>query len=63
MSNKGVKMTKNNRPQITTRLSDKKWILAAGATVLFFVIVLVLLIIFGGSWAADPWGKQPGPGP
>lgn len=56
-------MTKNNRPQITTRLSDKKWILAAGATVLFFVIVLVLLIIFGGSWAADPWGKQPGPGP
>lgn len=56
-------MPDDERPQITTKVSQKKWILFLGALFFLIVIGMVLFTIFGGMELANPWGKQPGPGP
>ncbi len=40
-----------------------KWALILAAVLLLLVAGMVVFTIFGGMELADPWGKQPGPGP
>jgi hypothetical protein len=56
-------MADDDGPKITTRLRDKKLILAALGVTALFIVVLIVAIVFYGALAGDPRGEDVFPGP